>query len=255
MISVNGLQIDDNVSYIVEELTFRSMPKRNFQVVPISRRPGDKLTAAEWESKTINVKGRVFSTTVSGLRNAVDTLQQNFAVKGLAFNIDSDRTYTASLQKMDIPTQFYNLTMVQYDADFFCVNPFAYGSLLTASGTVVSGTITYSGTVTISGTVFAEPTLTINPIGSGAGNSNILQFQFGYSPTGEIVTVSGIINYKSDLVANYANFTITNSGVTSDYSGIFSRWEPGVTGFTLSTISGSHLGYNWKITYSPKYYE
>ena len=154
-ITINGLNINDNVNYLVEEVTYRQVPKRQVYSEPISRRPGNKLTGAEWDNKEIEIKGYVFATTASGLRGNVDILHQNAAVQGLAMAIDSDRTYTATLEKLDIPTQFFNNTYVNFDAMFLCVDPFAYGPLLTASGVTTSGTVTYSGSLTISGTVFA----------------------------------------------------------------------------------------------------
>lgn len=254
MATVNGLNISDNVNYISTEITYRDMPDRDMQTANISRRPGIKLLNAEWTKKEITIKGHVFSTTASGLRGLVDIMQQNFAVKSLALAVDTDRSYVATLNSLKVPNQFYNVTYVPYEASFLCADPFSYGSQLTVSGTTISGTLTYSGTITISGTVFAEPTLTINPTGANAGNSGITQLQITYTSAGETVTISGTINYLSNISLNYANFTVTNSGVNSDFSGIFSRWEPGVSEFTI-TVGGVRQGYNWMISYQPRYYE
>ena len=255
MVSVNGLNISDNVSYITEEVTFRSMPTRNIETQDISRMPGLKILNSEWTSKEIEIKGYVFGTSASGLRGLVDNLQQNFAVKSLALMVDSDRTYTATMETLEIPNQFYNNTYVPYTAKFLAADPFAYASQITASGTVISGTLTYSGTITISGTVFASPLLYLYPTGAPAGDSGIKQLQVGYTPKGETVTISGTINYTSAVSIDYGNFQVTNSGIASDFTGIFSRWEPGVTNFTITVASGVRQGYNWVFAYQPRYYE
>jgi hypothetical protein len=255
MATINGLNISDGTNYVTTEITFRSSPSRIARSVNISRRPGDKLTALEWSSKEINIKGAVFSTTVSGLRGLVDTLQYNFSIKGLSLSIDSDRSYTANLTKLDIPTQFFNNTYVPYDATFLCVDPFAYAATITASGTVPSGTVTYTGTLTVSGSAFAEPTLTINPRGANIGNSGITALKVTHIPSGETMTMSGVFNYASSVIADYSNYLVTNSGVSSDYTGIFSRWEPGANQFTLTVLSGVRNSFNYTFSYQPRYYQ
>src|SRR5581483_10163701 len=117
VITVNGLDITSG-AYIVEEATYHQQPVRDIKTTGVSRRSATKKTALEWKSKDIIIKGRVFSTSYSGLLNAVDTLQQNFAVQNLALQLDTNRTYTADLTKMEMPSQFYNLTMIQYNATF-----------------------------------------------------------------------------------------------------------------------------------------
>lgn len=252
---VNGLNIDDNTNYIVEEVTYRSMPSRDIKIQPISRNPGNKLTASEWKEKEITIKGVVFGSSASNLRTLVDSLQQYSAVQSLALAIDTDRTYTATLESLDIPTQFYNNTFARFNAKFLTVDPFAYATQITASGTVVSGTVTLSGSLTVSGTVFAQPTLTIIPKGANVGDSGIKAMQFTYVPTGEILTVSGTFNYNSSVIVDFRNFLVTNSGVTSDYTGIFSRFDPGSEAYTLTVSSGVRNGFNYIWAYQPRYYE
>lgn len=255
MAVVNGLNISDNLNYITQEITFRSMPIRDVQSQPISRASGDKLTATEWKRKEIIIKGVVFDTTAELLRTRVDTMQQNFAVQSLALSIDTDRIYTATLTSLDIPTQFYNNTYVNYEAHFIAVDPFAYGTQITASGTTVSGQLTVSGTLTISGTVYAQPTLSIYPKGANVGNSGLAGIQFTYTPTGETITVSGVFNYNAGVVIDFKNFLVTNSGIASDYTGIFSRFDPGSINYTLTVISGVRQAYNYVWGYQPRYYE
>lgn len=261
MITINGLNISDNTYYLVEEIDYRSMPDRIIDAQPISTRPGDKLITTEWGEKTITITGRAFSPTVSGILPIVDTLQQNMAVQSTSLIVDTGRTYTVSLAKMEIPTQFFNVNMVQYTATFQAVDPFAYASAVTISGIVAAGITTLSGIVTISGTVFAEPMITLTPTNGStfAGDSGYSQFQITYKTTGEILTVSGSnsqnFQYGVPVVADYHNFLVTISGVTQDYSGVFSRWEPGIRNFEIKILSGTPNGYEWALSYQPRYFE
>lgn len=261
MISINGLNLSDNINYLVEEVAYRGTPDRDIIAQPISTRPGDKLITTEWREKTITVKGRVFSPTASGIQPYIDALQQNMAVQSTPLIIDTGRTYTVSLKKLDIPTQFFNTAMVEYTATLQAVDPFAYGPTLTVSGLTLSGIVTFSGSVTISGTVFAEPTLTLTPTTSGllAGHSGIKTFQTTYTTTGEILTISGLnsgdFQYGVADAMDYKNFLVTISGVSTDYAGVFSRWEPGIRNFTISVTSGLPNGYQWAFSYQPRYLE
>lgn len=257
-ISFNGLDLQNETEYIVSEINHRSFPNRPLDTANLSRRPGVKFLNTEFGEKRITVNGYVTSTTASGLQSSVDQLQQKLADTEQPLIINDDiyatRTYTATCANLAIPERNYSQTLVPFSAEFVASDPFAYGSLLTVSGSTSSGTVTFSGSTTISGTVFAEPTISIYPKSLAAGDSGIRAIQVGYTPVGETLTVSGIINYTSAVAFNYANFTVTNSGINGDFSGAFSRWVPGSTPFTITTTSGLNNAYDWVISYQPRYY-
>lgn len=262
MATVNGLNISDNVNYILEEATYRSAPERDIITQPISTRPGDKFITSEWRTKVLSLKGRVFSVTNSGLRTFVDNLQKNFSIESAPINIDTDRTFTGTLQKLDIPTQFFQNTMVEYSAEFLLSDPFSYGAITTISGSTISGTLTLSGAITISGSVFAQPLVVIVPstiTGIDAGLSGVYQYTVTYKTTGEYITISGTNSQQIQLGTvmgiDYENFYVTQSGVSIDYSGIFSRWEPGSRLFEITVSSGVHNGFKWIVAYRPRYFE
>jgi hypothetical protein len=253
--TVNGLNLSDGINYLIEEADYRGTPDRRTYSSGISRRPGDKLTGQEWGTKKIKIKGRVWDTNYSNLLTRVDTLQKTIAPQSSTITVDTGRSYIGTLTQLQIPNQFYNMSMIQYDAEFLCLDPFSYGSQLTVSGMVVSGTLTYSGTLTISGSVFAEPVLTLNPTGSTEGNSGLKSISIANTTAGENLTVSGMINYTADLQVDYSAYQVTNSGVLSDFQGIYSRFEPGANNFEITVVSGTRQGYLWKFSYSPRYYQ
>jgi hypothetical protein len=254
MITINGLVIDSD-PYLIEEINYKNVPTRDQQTAIVTRKPRIKLLSNEWQQKEIEIKGRVFGSTPTDLLTKLDTLQQNMAVQSAALSIDSGRTYTVDLKAMDIPTQFYNVTMVSYTAKLLATDPFAYGTLLTASGTVASGIGNVTGTLTISGSVFAEPLLTINPKGANIGDSGIKAMKFTYTPTAEALTISGMFNYAAPVIVDFRNFLVTNSGVSSDYLGSFSRFTPGSNSFTITVTSGVNNGFNYGFSYQPRYYQ
>src|ERR1700690_4083792 len=101
-ITINGLNLSDNVNYLVEEMTAKNVPNRDIIEQPISTRSGDKLITTEWRGKEIIIKGRVFSTTISGIIPFIDNMQQQMAVQSAQLLLDTNRTYTVSLKKLDI---------------------------------------------------------------------------------------------------------------------------------------------------------
>jgi len=257
-LSFNGFNLQNQNEYIVSEINYRSFPERPLDKANLSRRPGIKLLNTEFGEKRIQISGYINGTTASGLQTLIDNFQKNLAEveKPLVINDDiyPTRTYTATCANLAIPERTYNQTIVPYTAEFVVSIPFAYGSFLTVSGTVTSGVVTFSGSTTISGTVFAEPTITIYPTSLPAGDSGIRAIEISYTPAGETLSMSGIINYTAPISFSYSNFTVTNSGVNADFRGAFSRWEPGATNFTISTTSGLHNSYNWVFSYQPRFY-
>lgn len=249
--------LNDGTTYFVTETDYRSFGSRPLDSELLTRRPGAKFYYTDFGPKVLRFNGYIVGTTASGLQGAIDTLQNSLRQKEQALVIGDDiygtRSYTATVSQLSIPNQNYNQTYLPYSVEFTANDPFSYGLGLTASGSVVSGTVTYSGSTTISGTVFAEPTFTLYPTSLAAGNSGINAFQIGYTTTGETLTASGVFNYTSPVSFNYSNFTVTNSGINADFNGSFSRWEPGSTNFTITTSSGLHNSYNWVLSYQPRY--
>lgn len=253
-ITINSLNISDNVNYLVETVKYKSNPTRRIVSQSISRRPGDKLVANEWGSKIIGIEGRIFGSNYADLISHLDTFQQTLNIQSASISIDTGRSYTGTLQKLDIPEQVYNLSMVKYSAEFLCADPFAYGSALTVSGLTASGTTTATINLTVSGTVFAEPTITFNPTGARTGDCGIRAITVTHVPSGETMTISGNFNYTASDVIDYSNFLVTISGVNSDYTGIFSRFEPGLNQITITIASGVVNSYWWSISYQPRYF-
>lgn len=258
---VNGLNISDNVNYLVESITYKSNPPRTIVSQPLSTRPGEKFITSEWQKKMIQMTGHIFCPTVSGLRTFVDQMQQSLATESTSLQIDSDRTYTVNLTKLDIPNQYYSTSIVPFSAEFEASDPFSYGTQLTISGISLPGVTTFSGTVTISGTVFAQPLLTITPI-SGmqqAGDAGYSMMQIEYLTNQELVTVSGMnagdFQYGVPVAIDYTNFQVTISGFQQPYTGVFSRWEPGIRQFTIDINVGTPNGFQWILSYQPRYYE
>jgi len=224
------------------------MPQRDIISGPVATRAGDRYITSEWRSKEIEIKGRIFGNTSIELRQNIDDFQQALSIENISLFIDTDRYYTAVLESIDIPTQFYNATMVTYDAKFYCPDPFAYSSYTAVSGNTISGTLTYSGTVTISGTVYAEPSITITPRYIQNGLFTVT------ASTGELVTLSGTFSPNNPVILDYRSFRVTNSGIASDFTGVFSRWEPGSNSFTINFSGGINAGYSWKLDYQPRYF-
>jgi predicted phage tail component-like protein len=257
-ITFNGFNIDDNTNYIVTSIKGdRGMPSRNVITKEISRREGVRILGDNFRAKKISIQGAVYDDTVSGFESKLDDLKKRLANFQGELQIDDDRTYTATVQSLDIAETSEALTWGSFNIDFVVNEGFATGSLQTVSLTATSGITTVSGLVTISGTAFMRPTLGIT-IDDGSGLTAISNIDVTHLNTGEIVSWSGTVvggnlNRGDVLLFNYDNYTILRNGTSQDYTGIFSKWEPGDNTFVV-TFTAAPPGGTIDLSYTPNYY-
>jgi len=71
---------------------------------------------------------------------------------------------------------------------------------------------------------------------------------------GSNVTISGSFLSGTETVLNYENATVNNSGILSDYTGQFSKWDSGVNNLTIELEGKTDFNINGDITYTPRFY-
>ena len=252
-ININGINPSDGVEGVVSQIDHRSLPEKRIETGEVSYNPGVKLLSDEFTPKRITMKGFLFGTTVSGLQGIIDKYKRNFSRGVVPITVESGRTYFGVQERFELPDSAYNNTYTEYTMSFFCADPFAYGPVQVIPVTVASGITTYSGLLSISGTGFAQPQFKITPTPLSAGNSGIFALKVLNQEEEQSVTVSGVINYNADVLFNYKKFTVTNSGIDSDFLGVFARFYPGYNPFTITVISGINPGYDLEIRYDIRY--
>lgn len=246
-----------NDNFITQEITYRNTPQRRLDSENLSRIPGVKLLATEFNERQISLSGHIIADSVSDLRDKIDALNTNVTRKDSGqLNIESDRSATATVASVMIQDPHYSQTYVPFDITFYLADPFFYGQQQTVSWTIASGTASLADTITISGSVFAEPIFTYSANGS-SGFTTCSGIRLTYTSTGEYVTWSGTggssrLPYGGIVQFDYPSHSILLNQSEVDIDGVFVRWEPGPDSFSV-TFSGTTQGGLLQMAYQPRY--
>ncbi len=253
-IKFDAFDLQDS-NYITEKINYRTIPSRPLVSEPIARKPGRKLVSTDFGVREITLAGWIIADSSSDLIDKMDDLNKNVTRKREGtLEIDTNRQIEAIVSAVTISDPHYTQSVVPFQIEFTCVDPFFRGTQLTASTTVASGVGSAVITTTISGSVFAEPSIVYNAP-SGAGDTLTTDIQVEYGPTAETVTWSGggnALAYSDFVKFDYENQLILEGATDIEPSGVFSRWEPQSTTFTL-TFTGNAQGGTIDLIYRPRY--
>lgn len=248
----DGFSLQDD-NYITTEIEHRTIPKRNVVTRSIARKPGSKLISTEFGERQIKMVGFILGSDGTDLITRIDNFHSNVTRKEIGtLIVDGNREITAVVTATAVGDPHYAQDMVPMQVEFLAAEPFFKGPQHTASFTVTSGSLSQSETVSVSGSVFAEPTITYNaPSGSGTTTTSGVIVE--YTPQAETITWSGSGLAYSDMVQfDYQNEILTEGTTERAATGVYSRWEPGSTDFTV-TFSGSAQGGTIDFVYRPRY--
>ena len=252
----DGFSLQDE-NFVTSEIEYRTTPNRSLDYHKLSRRSGVKLVSHDFAERTVSMRGYIVGTDASDLQSKIDDLHKNVTRKDDgALYIQSDRSSTATATKIAIADPHYAQDFVPFEVDFLLADPFFYGTQQTATTAVTSGSLSTTISTTISGTVFAEPSVIYTNV-SGTGDSLVEKLDITYDPTSEQVTWSGTggdiyLDYSETVTFDYANQLILEGTSSVDVEGVFSRWQPGSTNFTV-TFSGAAVGGSVQLSYQPRY--
>ena len=259
-ITFGSFSLQDSV-YLTSDVSYRTIPARDIVLENIVRKPGKKVISQEFIERRIKLAGWILGSDSSDLITRIDNLHSNVTRKNSGtLSIDTNKEIEAIAASVVIPEPHYTQSMVPFEIEFLAVEPFWKGPQLTVSLTVTSGSSephTQTVTVTISGTVFAEPSITYNAP-AGIGNTTTSGIRIEYEPTDEIITWSGTVAatptlaYGNLIKFDYQNQQILEGVAAVEPSGVFARWEPGETNFTV-TYSGRAQGGSLDFVYRPRY--
>jgi predicted phage tail component-like protein len=254
----NGFSLQDS-NFITERIYFKPYAKRAITRAKINRREGVKVLGTEFGEKPITVEGVIIGSSPSNLQTLIDNMKSALTAEEGALIIEADRTFTATVEQLDVPDEHYNQSKAPFRVEFVCTNPFAEGSLLTATANVPSGVFTFSGLVNISGTLFSRPTITYTPP-SNTGSTLIRRIDLSHTPTGQVVTISGLgsgaaggLGYQNAVTINLDSFTTLDGSSAINNSGAFPRFEPGNNAYVLTASGRAFPGGTVTVSYKPRY--
>lgn len=251
----NGFSLQDD-NYITTDVEYRTWPKRELAMEKIALRAGSKLLNAEFAERNISIRGFILGSSVSDLQSKIDSLYTLVKAEAKSLQMETDRFFTATVASLSIADPHYNQSMVPFEMNFVCPDPFSYGTAVSAQMTVASGTLTQTFNVTISGTYGAEPSLAYSAP-SGSGNTTTSGIQVQHLATGEYVLWQNdadptYVQYGTDVTFDYQNYKVLVDTTQKTHSGIFSLIDPGLNSFQI-TFMGYPVGGTITVTYAPRY--
>src|SRR3990167_4540371 len=248
-------------SYTLQDTNFRTriiqhthLPNKVVQTEPISRADGLTIVNVKYSSREIIVEGRLTSTDRATLVSKIDEMKKKLSCYSGTLDIDygnDTRRYYATVTKLDIPEDFYNISNVPYSVTFLCADPFGYTTASGIAALTSQTALLKDITMTISGTINSEPVahVTLTTV------SGMTTLQFSNENTGESIIVSrpgGYFQNGDALIINAKKkqVQINNSGI--DYVGRFPSVAPDTTQLRVQ-IQAISANYNITVRYSPKF--
>ena len=255
VVKFNNYTLQD-ASFISQIIQHAQAPDRIVQVEQRARDDGGTVVNALYSQRVITVKGNLFAATRAALDAKIDEFKQYLTgVNSIEGNLDIDfngvtRRYIATVQKLNIPEDFYNITYVPYEVEFLCSLPFGMD---TASGIVnlPGRTSSLSLAITVSGTYQSKPAFKVTV--NSATLFNL--FTIINTTRNETINVSqtGMSFQPGDVIvvdASVKRVYVNGSGL--DYSGIFPQLNPGVNNLTIN-ITATAVNYDFAVQNMAKY--
>lgn len=256
-VTFNNFNLQD-ANYITSELIYRSSPSRDVVAQKITRRPGVKYTALEFAERSITLTGGILGSSATDLQTKIDNLYNNVVrVDEGQLTIDTNRSINAFVNSIAIDDPHYSQSYVPFEIEFLSTEPFFKGPQQVMNLTVTSGVQANDYTTVISGSAYAEPVITYSAP-TGTGDTTTAGIHIEYNPTGEQITWSGTggldyAQYSDVIQFDWPSQYIVRNEDQEEPSGVFARWEPGSTTFTV-TFSGGVVGGSLQFAYQPRYF-
>lgn len=232
------------------------IPSKVIQAETKARESGLTIVNVQYQSRTIEVEGMLSEDNREDFVNKIDEMKLNLngasGVLDIAYG-NGTRRYYATVERLELPEDFYNISYGRYKITFFCADPFGY--------TTTSGNLSIMGItnmlndtlITLSGSIDTEPVvqLTINVATNWQmielSNQNTNETIIVSKPTGNFSASDVvIIDSKRKLVF------VNNSGI--DYTGRFPtlKADGSEQRLRVSTIADA-VDYDLVVTYSPRF--
>lgn len=252
----NNFSLNDS-NFIAERIYFKSYASRALPRANVNRREGIKLLGNEYGEKQIVIEGTLIASSAANLQSLLDSLKTSLTKEEGNLVIETNRTFKASVDTLDIPDEHYNQSTAPFKVTFIASNPFAEGTQQTAVSDVPSGIYSFSGMVTITGSIFARPTIIYTPP-SNTGETFIKRLDLYHVATGQTITISGFgsgtsLNYPNAVTINLDTFASLEGTSPINNSGSFPKFDVGDNNYVLSTSGRAFPGGIISVVYSPRY--
>lgn len=249
-------------SYSLQSTSFKTriiqhtnIPGKLIQTEARARSDGQSVVNVRYSNRVILVEGHLSAATRDLLVQKIDEMKLN--LDGISGTLDiaygsTTRRYYGTVQKLDLPEDFFNIDNVPYSIEFLCADPFGYA---TGSGIVsVLGSTQFLQDliVTVSGSATGQPTARIN----FTTTSGVNLVTFSNETLGDAIVISkpggGYFQALDQLVINSETKQVFLNGSGLDYSGRFPTLEPPTAALRLA-LQAVQVNYDLIVQYVPTY--
>lgn len=255
-ISFNGYDLQ-NASFRTRIIQHTNIPSKLIQAEARARADGLTIVNVRYSSRTIEVEGLLSAATRDAAVALIDQMKLNlngaFGTLLIDYGTTSQRMYLATVDSLEMPEDFFNISAIPYKISFFCADPFGYA---TASGNLSISNITAmlnDTLITMSGSIDSDPVVRLTL--TTAVNMSLLTIS--NENTGEVIIVSkpgGNFSNGDVVVINTRLKQAQVNGSGIDYTGRFPTLRADGTVQRLRVaIQATSVNYNEVITYSPRY--
>jgi hypothetical protein len=251
-ITFNGLNINDNINYTVEEINHEETAKADINLQKIARTNESVILRKGFGTRTIKATIIVQDSTLALLDARLDDLKETIEVSGRNFDIE----YASGTRRF-VCTGFIEgierkPRWAVVKARFECYKAFGEATASTTELFAGKTTTPYTDDIEIEGNAPAQPdiTITINSITPGAGDKfmKLLNIE-----NGDYVKLV-VDDFQADdvIVISTGQATVTRNGIVEQYLGIMPEWLPGDNDWEYSddfTARNIDISFSYKKRY------
>jgi len=229
----NGVNINDGITYIVEESNHEISAKPDINLQKIARTNDSVLLRKNYTTKTINMTLIISDVDKDSLDARIDDFKELIEAPNKNLDIDYagvQRRFvcTGYIEKIDRHYRWARLTM-----RFECYRAFSEDTSNTVERFNDKTTSPYTDDIEIGGSAPAQPTITINVNSlTGTGDRFI---QIKNTDNGDYVKITANDWAADDvIVISSRNGLVTRNGNVVEYLGIMPDWNPGANNWEYS---------------------
>jgi len=251
-ITFNNFDLQD-VHWKTRRIIHKNLPERTIDLETIAREDGFKIVNLYHERKIIEIEGMLITNTNSTMRTLLDSMKTLLRSKSKNLDIDyggNTIRYEATVQDIDVPDDFYHITVCPYRITFIC-QPFGKATTSVTSSYNNVTNSTYTNSINITGSAEPRPVIQFTV----DSETSLTKIQFQNKPVGMVtnsISVSQAFTAGHVLTIDCGERTVKLDGTNSDFTGIFPAFYPSTNSITITFTSTAHQ-VDTLITYYPSY--
>jgi hypothetical protein len=245
-ITYNSFSLQDS-NFKTSTIRFKHLPEKEIELEYLPCQDHFQYVRSYYTKKEIEIEGTLISDSEANLRTLLDNMKR--ALRSPEQNLDigygsSTIRYSATVQTIDVPDEYYHITSLPYKISFVC-QPLGKATTYSSNSFDNITGSTYSNSVYILGSDDPRPLFRMT-VAAGAA---VKKLKFTNNTTAESVTVSQSFNVADILEVDTDAKTVKVNSVAVDYSGTFVEFHPCTNSFTLAITATGAKTINLKIVY------